>query len=164
MHHRLRQRARLDDAGEVALEQRDAGAFDRHIGAGAHGDADVGGGQRRGVVDAVAGHGDHAALAAQLLDHGALLVRQDFRLDLGNAQALGDGECGGAVVAGEHHHAHAVGGQCSECRRCGGFDRVGDRDDAGQLAVHAEEYGGGAVAAQALGFSGERRCIDIQFG
>jgi hypothetical protein len=60
--------ARAHDAGQVALQQRDAGAFDGDIGAGAHGDADIGGGERRRVVDAVAGHGDDAALAAQLLD------------------------------------------------------------------------------------------------
>ena len=43
-------------------KQRDAGAFHRDVGAGAHGDADVGCGQRRRVVDAVAGHRDDAAL------------------------------------------------------------------------------------------------------
>jgi hypothetical protein len=35
------------DAREVALQQRDARALDRDIGAGAHGDADIGGGKRR---------------------------------------------------------------------------------------------------------------------
>ena len=34
--------SKLVDAGEVALEQRDAGAFHRDIGSGAHGDADIG--------------------------------------------------------------------------------------------------------------------------
>ena len=38
------------------------GALDRDVGARAHGDADVRGGQRRRVVDAVAGHRDDAAL------------------------------------------------------------------------------------------------------
>ncbi len=58
-----RQPPRPHDAAQVALQQRDAGALDGDVGAGAHGDADVGGGQRRRVVDAVAGHGDDAALA-----------------------------------------------------------------------------------------------------
>jgi hypothetical protein len=70
------------DAAEIALQQRDAGAFHRHIGAGAHGDADIGGGQRRGVVDAVAGHGDDPAGLLQLCDHGALLIRQHLGLDI----------------------------------------------------------------------------------
>ena len=56
-----------DDAPEVAAEQRHARAFDRDIRARAHRDADVGGGERRRVVDAVAGHGDDAALLAQAL-------------------------------------------------------------------------------------------------
>ncbi len=62
-HGRRRQPARAHDAGEVALEQRDAGALDGDVGAGAHGDADIGRGQRRRVVDAVARHRDDAAFA-----------------------------------------------------------------------------------------------------
>ena len=50
---------------QVALEQGDAGALHRDVGAGAHGDADVGRGERRRVVDAVAGHRDHPARALQ---------------------------------------------------------------------------------------------------
>ena len=58
-----RQPPRPHDAAEVALHQGYAGALDGDVGAGAHGDADIGRGQRRRVVDAVAGHGDDAALA-----------------------------------------------------------------------------------------------------
>ena len=65
-HGRLRQRSRADDAGEIAFQQRDAGAFHRDIGAGAHGDADFGGRERRRIVDAVAGHRDDAACLLQL--------------------------------------------------------------------------------------------------
>ena len=46
------------------LHQRDAGAFHRHVGAGAHRDADIRGGERGRVVDAVAGHRDDVALLA----------------------------------------------------------------------------------------------------
>ena len=42
------------DAAQVAFYQRDLGTVHRHIGAGAHGDADIGAGERGGVVDAVA--------------------------------------------------------------------------------------------------------------
>ena len=69
-------RARAHDAVQIALEQRDAGALDRDVGARAHGDADVGGGERRRVVDAVAGHGDLAALRLQLGDEARLVLRQ----------------------------------------------------------------------------------------
>ena len=52
-----------DDPGQVALEQGDAGALDRHVGAGPHRDPDLGGRQGRGVVDAVAGHRHDPALS-----------------------------------------------------------------------------------------------------
>ena len=55
------------------LQQRDAGALDRDVGAGAHRDADRRFGQRRRVVDAVAGHRDDASLALQSADDVALL-------------------------------------------------------------------------------------------
>ena len=38
----VRQAAGPHDAVEVALDQRDAGALDGDVGAGAHGDADIG--------------------------------------------------------------------------------------------------------------------------
>ena len=70
-HGRTRQPPRAHDAEEIALDQCNACALDGDVGAGPHGDADIGGGERRSVVDAVAGHGDDAAVAAQLLDNGA---------------------------------------------------------------------------------------------
>ena len=36
-----------DDAAQIAFDQRDAGALDGHVAAGAHRDADVGQRQRR---------------------------------------------------------------------------------------------------------------------
>ena len=72
---------------EIALQQRDAGAFHRDVGAGAHGDADIGGGQRRRVVDAVAGHRDDPPGLLQLCDHRALLIGQHLGLDIGRCRA-----------------------------------------------------------------------------
>ena len=43
-----------------------------------------------------------------------------------------DGLRGGAVVAGEHHHANAVGGQRPQRVRRRRFDRIGDGNDAGE--------------------------------
>ena len=60
---------RPDNAAQVAFYQRDAGALNRDVGAGAHGDADVRRGQGRRVVDAVARPSRHASpVALQLLD------------------------------------------------------------------------------------------------
>ena len=102
---------------QVALEQRDAGALDGDVGAGAHGDADVGRGQRRRVVDAVAGHRDDAALAPQPLDDRALLVGQHLGLDLVDAEPPGDGLGGRPVVAGQHDDADALAAQRLQRRR-----------------------------------------------
>lgn len=62
----------LDDGGE-GVEQDHVGSLDGNVGAAAHGDADVGGLERRGVVDAVARHGDDAAVL-ELLDDAQLLL------------------------------------------------------------------------------------------
>jgi hypothetical protein len=67
----------VDSVRAVAMPRRSpltrvtCRAVHRHVGAGAHGDADIGLGQRRRVVDAVAGHRDDAALGLQLLDQPA---------------------------------------------------------------------------------------------
>ena len=66
-HGRLGQAAGAHETAEVAFHQRDAGALHGHVGAGAHGDADVGLGERRRVVDAVARHRHDAALACRRL-------------------------------------------------------------------------------------------------
>ena len=53
-------------AAQVAADQGDVGGGHRHVGAGADGDAEVGLGQRRRVVDAVADHRHDLALGLQL--------------------------------------------------------------------------------------------------
>jgi hypothetical protein len=52
--------------------------LDRDIGSRAHGDADIGGGERWRVVDPVGGHRDDPSLLAQPLDDFALVLREDF--------------------------------------------------------------------------------------
>jgi hypothetical protein len=148
----------------VALDQGDAGAFHGDVGAGAHGDADVGGGERRCVVDAVAGHGDDAALGSEPLDDPGLGVGQHVGLDLVDAELVGDGAGGGSVVAGQHDDAQAGGLQRRDRRRRRGLDRVGDADEAGRAAIDGDEDGGGAVAPQRLGRGLEGRDRDAGLG
>ncbi len=51
----------LGQVVEVVAHERDVGGFDGDVAAdGAHRDADVGGRERRSVVDAVADHRDRA--------------------------------------------------------------------------------------------------------
>ena len=65
---------------QVAAHQGEVAGLDGDVGAGAHGDAEVGLGQGGGVVDAVADHGHDAALGLQPLDD----------VDLVGGQHLGD--------------------------------------------------------------------------
>ncbi len=71
-----------DVRAEIALEERDAGALHGHVGAGAHGDADVGLGEGGGIVDAVARHGHLPPFRLQPLDDLALLLRLHLGHDL----------------------------------------------------------------------------------
>ena len=54
--------ARADYAHQVAFQQRDACTLNGDIGARTHGNADIGSGERRGIVDAIPGHRHDAAL------------------------------------------------------------------------------------------------------
>ena len=85
-------------------------------------------GERRGVVDAVAGHGHDVALGLQALDHLAFLIGQDLGLDLVEIQLAPDGLGRGAVVAGQHDDPHPVGVQQADRLGRGFLDRVGNAD------------------------------------
>ena len=79
------------DAAQVAFDQRDAGAFHRDVRAGAHGNTDIGGGERGRVVDAVARHRDDVPLLAQFADALVFVLRLDASFDFIDAELLGDG-------------------------------------------------------------------------
>ena len=62
------------DRGEVVVGQQHVGRFSGHLRAPlAHGDADVGLFEGRGVVDAIAGHGHHSSIGLEGLNQGQLL-------------------------------------------------------------------------------------------
>jgi hypothetical protein len=68
------------------------------IGPGSHRDPDIRRRQGRGIVDPVPGHGDHAALRAQAVHDGALLLGQDLRFDLIDAELRRNGHRCGAMA------------------------------------------------------------------
>ena len=78
---------RLDELPQRVFHQHDMRGFVRHVGAVLHGDADIGEAQRRGIVDAVADHGDDVAAALQILDHARLVGRQHVGELAGQAEA-----------------------------------------------------------------------------
>ena len=91
----------FDDAAQIAGHQHHVGALDRDVGAGADGDADIGLGQRRRIVDAVADEGDLLPCASR---------RRFSGVDLAVGQDLGD----------RPRRCRAAG---RSLRRCGGCRR-----------------------------------------
>ena len=83
--------SRVHDTGEIALEERHARTLHGHIGAGTHRNTDVCDCQRGGVVETVSSHGNNPTLRAQAFDHLALVLRENFRLDVCDAESLRHG-------------------------------------------------------------------------
>jgi hypothetical protein len=76
---------------QVAADQGEVGCLDGDVGAGAHREAEVGLGERGGVVDAVADHGHDPALVLQSADDVDLVLGQDLGDDVVDADLGGDG-------------------------------------------------------------------------
>ena len=151
---------------KIALQQRHAGALDGDVGARAHGDADVGGGQRRRVVDPVAGHGDRRGpRPAASAPPCALSSGQDLGLHLVDAQPPATARAVVAVVAGHHDQAHAVGLQRAHRLGRGRLHRVGDAEEArerGRRPSRRSRSSPSARSASASASSGAR--IDALLG
>ena len=71
-----------DDRREVVVGEDDVSSLLGDIGPGdSHGDPDIRGLERGGVVDAVTGHRDHLATSLQRLDDPELVLGVDARVD-----------------------------------------------------------------------------------
>ena len=113
---------------QPVVHEHDVRLFERGVRtARAHGDADVGGGQARGVVDAVAHHRHALALLGQRADGGELLLRLQLGAHVLDSQLRPQMLGGGLAVAGQHDGAqafavqfvHAARGLAGGCRRAG---------------------------------------------
>ena len=85
----------------MVLHEDKVGGFDGAVGPFPHGDPEVGRGEGRGIIDAVAHHG-HAAGPGELFDLGDLFVRQQARIIVGQSDFACDFLRGAVVVAREH--------------------------------------------------------------
>jgi hypothetical protein len=103
--------SRVDDRGEVVVEQHHVGRFLAHFGAGdAHRHTDVGLLQGRGIVDAVAGHGHHLSIGLQGFHDAQLLLGRHARVDAAAGHCLLQGGGGhGLKLAAEDHLTVGVG-------------------------------------------------------
>src|SRR5206468_3606059 len=100
--------AGAQDSHQITFHERYAGAFHGDVGPGAHRDAHVGPGERRRIVDAVAGHRDLATLAVESRYDLALLLGQHFGDYFIDPELPGDGFSSPATVAGEHDQAQSL--------------------------------------------------------
>ena len=103
-----------DDAGDragVVPGEHDTRRLDRDVGSRADREADVGAGEGRGVVHAVADHRDREAAGLELGDLVLLVLGQHLGEHLVDAELGGDGVRDRAGVAGDHRDrrdAHRV--------------------------------------------------------
>ena len=100
-HRRLAEPARAGNTAEIAANQCHSGTLHRYIGAGCHRNTYVGLGQRRSVVDAIAGHGDFMPVRPQHSDGLPLLIRQHLRLHIIDSDLQCNNSRGSPVVPGQ---------------------------------------------------------------
>ncbi|KAF0958754.1 hypothetical protein MLGJGCBP_08187 [Rhodococcus sp. T7] len=141
---------RIGEAVESIGGQDDVrGLRTRRRPASAHGDSHRRGGERRGVVDAVAHHHGHRRLSfaahSRHFVRGGLLgvdtIETENRPDL-----LG----GLTPVPGEHHQPGQAGGpQSSQCSRRVSAQWVDQQDGTGELAVDSDPCDDSAVESAA---------------
>ena len=137
--------------GEPGVHQHHVRRINGDVRSGTDGDAGVGAGQGRGIVDAVADHGDLAG-GLQLANDGVLAVGQDASNDLIHACLTADGVGGALVVAGEHHDPDAHVLQFTDGAGAVLLDGIGHGHHAQQTARAAEVERRFALACQRGGF------------
>ena len=155
-----------DSVEQVALHQDDVGGFDGDIGAGADGNAHVRSCQGRGIVDAVADHGDLLALCLELAHFLLLILGENLRYHPVNAGLAADGFGGLLVVAGEHDHINAQLFELRNGLTAGGLHHIrhGDESDdsAAALSFPYKEERGLALVCQTVGLGFQFARVNAQ--
>ncbi len=132
-----READRVRDRAEVVAHDRDVTGLDRDVRAGAHGDAEVGLGERGRIVHAVTHHRHDVAVALQITNHVELALGHHLGHHLRGfeAELAPDGEGGRRVVAREHEHRQTELPQLFERSMARGAHGVGDDEGGAHLAV-----------------------------
>ena len=135
---------------EAAVHQNDIRTVNGNIGPGANGDADIGTGQRRGVVDAVADHGNQPALL-KLPDNGFFPVREHVCYHAVNSGLRADGFGSAFVVPRQHTDLNAhILKRRNRFRRVI-FHDVGHSYDAEEAFIFGKEQRGFPLSCQRRG-------------
>ena len=140
----------LDELGGVGVEIDHVAGLARGLRAAVHRHADVGLGEGRRVVGAVAGHGDERAAGLLAADERHLVLGRRLREEVVDARLLGDRLRRARVVAGDHDRADAHAPQLVEALAHAVLDDVLEADDAERDAVLGDDQrraagGGDAV-------------------
>ena len=125
----------LDQLGRVGVEVDHVARLARRLGAGVHGHADVGLGERGRVVGAVAGHRDEPAVGLLAADQLELGLGRGLGEEVVDARLLRDLGGGEPVVAGDHDGADAHRAQLLEALAHPVLDDVAQLDHAEDLRV-----------------------------
>ena len=134
----LADRDDLEQLGRVGVEVDHVGRVLGRRRPAVHRQADVGLGERRGVVGAVAGHRDEVALGLLRPDERDLLLGRGLRDEVVDAGFLGDRRGRPRVVAGDHHRPDAHPPELGESLDEAFLDRVLELDDAEDAALALE--------------------------
>ena len=137
--------------GQTAFHQHHIRRVNRHIGARTNGNADIGAGQGRGVIDAVPDH-DDVSFLLQLTDYALLAVRKHTGNHFVNAGPRSDRFRRALVIARQHYHmdAHIL----HFLYRPGTvlFDRIRNGDNTAKLTAAGKEQRRFSFFRKPLGF------------
>ena len=142
--------AQPDGGGHVrklGVHQHYVRSVNGYVRACADGNAGVGAGQGRGVVDAVAYHG-YLAVLLQLPDNSLFALWQHPGNHLVHTGLPANGFGGALVVTGQHHHPDAHIPQLPDGLRAVLLDGICNRDNAQQTVSAAKEEGSFTLCSQ----------------
>src|ERR1017187_4249552 len=122
--HLLADLDHLDELGRVGVEVDHVTGFFRGLRTGIHRYGHVGLRQRRGIVGAIATHGDQAAVLLMLTNQRQLRLGRGLGQEVIDARLGGDRRRRELVVAGDHDGADAHAAQLREALANAGLDDV----------------------------------------
>ena len=146
-----------DKVRRIGGDEHDVRAVSGDVGPAAHGDADVGPGERRRVVDAVADHRHLAPRSPQRIDEGRFLLGKKLCSAVVDAEPGADGPRGALPVAGHHGDLQPHAFQFGDRARRAGPNGVGQDCGCAVRAVHAHVNGGALDVAGIGGVRHKRR-------
>ena len=95
---------RPDDSGQVAARERYSRALDGHVGASTHREADIGGRQRRRIVDPIACHRHPSATCLQVCDDPRFVLRTQIGVHGINITHSGRDRAGCRLIVTSQHN------------------------------------------------------------